>query len=120
MDKKVLLWNGPTLVKVEREEVNQFLHEEVQKYGQKTYLFRKIKLKDARCNFFGFLIEHLDDISCIQIYQDNVVRLHKIHGHYEDPTSIFIVPEDSEEENDEFAEFLEEIKAYAKSKVYQK
>ena len=41
MDKKVLLWNGPTLVKVEREEVNQFLHEEVQKYGQKTYLFRK-------------------------------------------------------------------------------
>lgn len=43
-----------------------------------------------KLNLLNFNLKHLKNTTCIQIYYDNVIRLHLKHEHFETPKNIFI------------------------------
>lgn len=58
-------------------------------YGNKVRVV-PLSVIYRRFNLLNFDLKNLINTKCIQIYIDNVIRLHLKHSHFEEPKSIFI------------------------------
>lgn len=86
---KVFIRHGNFSKSINKEELFKFLAKRVldKKY---EFGFYNDELKSFYKNVYDFILKNLNETFCIQIYQDNVIRLHLKHGHFDNPKSIFL------------------------------
>ena len=77
------------LKSVNRGELFKFLAKRVLDKDYEFCIYND-ELKSFYENTYDFILKHLNEITCIQIYQDNVLRLHLKHGYFDSPKSIFV------------------------------
>ena len=91
----VLIWYGEKQVWVSKKYViEKLLKENAKIYnpiGERIYGILNLGTYD-------YILNEIDNINTIQIYKDDVVRLHLNHGHYETPKSIILIAEEEETE----------------------
>lgn len=83
--EKVLVWRGSNIKKVDKNQLFQFLAEKSNKNFNSN-----ICQHGVYENAYEFILKNLNETTCIQVYQDNVIRLHLKHEYYSIPKSIFL------------------------------
>ena len=91
----VLIWYGAKQVWVSKKYViEKLLKENVKmKYVTAAYIHGSLNL-----GTYDYILNEIDNITTIQIYKDDVVRLHLSYGHYEEPKSIILFADKDETE----------------------
>lgn len=83
-----------------------------QVWVEKKYIIKKLLKENAKLNrlvkegiywtlnfqTYNNILNEIDNIDTIQIYEDDVVRLHLNHEHHERPKSIILIAEEEETE----------------------
>lgn len=72
--KAILFRYGTILKQLNRDDLFKFLLER----SLKTFsnkLFYNSALKAVYCDAYDFIIKHLEEINCIQVYRDNAIQL---------------------------------------------
>lgn len=91
----VLIWYGAKQVWIEKKYVIKKLLKENAKLNK---LVREGICWTLNFQTYNHILNEIDNINTIQIYQDDVVRLHLNHEHYEIPKSIMLIAEEEETE----------------------
>lgn len=86
---KIFIRYGSYFKAVNKEELFKFLAKRVldKKY---QFCFYNSELKEFYENTYDLILKRLDEITCIQIYKDNVLRLHLSCGYFDSPKFIFL------------------------------
>lgn len=97
---------------IEAKELVLIWYEEKQVWVPRKYVIEKllkenVKMKNVIAKYtygtlnlgtYDYILNEIDNISTIQIYKDDVVRLHLSHVHYEEPKSIILFANKEETE----------------------
>ena len=91
----VEIWYGVKKVRLSKEYVIVYLIKEMTKtdYWKSLIVYDQLYRGTYDC-----ILKEMDDITTIQIYEDNVIRLHLKHGHYQQPKSIIFTALEKEVE----------------------
>ena len=72
--KTILFRYGTILKQLNRDDLLKFLlARSLKTFSNK--LFYNSALKAFYCDAYDFIIKHLDEINCIQVYKDNAIQL---------------------------------------------
>lgn len=91
----VLIWYGAKQVWVEKKYIIKKLLKENAKLNR---LVREGICWTLNLETYNHILNEIDNINTIQIYEDDVVRLHLNHEHHEISKSIILVAEEEETE----------------------
>jgi len=79
--KTILFRYGTILRQLNRDELFNFLlTRSLKTFSDK--LFYNNALKAFYCDAYDFIIKHLDEINCIQVYKDNAIQLWADDRHF--------------------------------------
>ena len=86
----ILIWYGEKQKWISKERIiGELVEENARMYKAAWDDYYKIFCVESLGSYF-IILENLDKISTLQIYQDNVIRLHLKHEHYEQPKCIIV------------------------------
>ena len=89
----VLIWYGSKQVWVQK----RYVVEKLLKENAKIHNLIGVCIYGAlNLGTYDYILNEIDNINTIQIYKDDVVRLHLNHGHYEEPKSIILIADEDE------------------------
>lgn len=81
----VVIWYRVKKVRITKEDVIEYL---LKKNTKTDYLHSLVVYDQLYRGTCDIILREMDNINTIQIYEDNAIRLHLNHEHYEQPKSI--------------------------------
>lgn len=84
----VLIWYKSRQMLMSKKRIIEILNKENAKKYKETWNKYYENYRKKFSEVYEVILENIDNIGTIQIYQDNIIRLHLKHGHYEKPKSI--------------------------------
>ncbi len=87
----VLIWYGSKQVRIPKKRVEKVLVKENTKRYAIMWNMNKECYHKEFLGIYDNILEKLDKVNTIQIYQDDAIRLHLDHERYEDPKSDILI-----------------------------
>jgi len=118
MKDELLFWYGPQMYYLKKSELAKILCSHMPKTSNRKYWY-SCQLSQAFLDAYDLIITCLHELSCIQVYNDNILRLHFYRqDHFSKAESITIL--DSEFYNDVTSNLITDLVNFAKSDMIHK
>lgn len=94
----VLIWYKSKQMWIPKERIIEKLNKENAKKYEDTWDKANQRYNKELLGVCDKILENIDNIGTLQIYEDNIIRLHLKHGHYDKPKIIIFSATEDEVE----------------------